>query len=328
MAAENTSYRNLQKSFISNLNGTTAFEISLATSSAPVSVLLRSLLCQFLAGNRQTLEGIFPTSIIFMLEYVTLVLPTFLVFTVLADYAFIFNLLLLLLATTGLFFQGNSIQNQTFSVPVLDKKKRFLCNFRAYVNIATAISILAVDFSIYPRRYAKTETYGTGLMDVGVGSFMIANAVVCQDARGATASTASFAKAVKKELRAVFVLLGLGLVRFAAVKTTDYQEHVSEYGVHWNFFLTLACVRVLSIIILRTLPENLGKHPWIIGILIGLFYQRALVNGLENFVLNGSRGDGSRSNFIDANREGICSSLGYVALYFIGVSIGKLFFYN
>jgi phosphatidylinositol glycan class W len=76
------------------------------------------------------------------------------------------------------------------------------------------------------------------------------------------------------------------------------------------------------------LPENLGKHPWIIGILISLFYQRALVNGLENFVLNGSKGDGSRSNFIDANREGICSSLGYVALYFIGVSIGKLFFYN
>ena len=61
MAAESTSYRNLQKSFTSNLNGTTAFEISLVTSSAPVSVLLRSLLWQFLAGNRQTLEGIFPT---------------------------------------------------------------------------------------------------------------------------------------------------------------------------------------------------------------------------------------------------------------------------
>ncbi len=180
-----------------------------------------------------------------MLEYVSLVLPTFLVFTVLAEYAFVFILLLLSLGAAGLFFQGNSIQYQTLSVPVVDKKKRFLCNFRAYVNIATAISILAVDFTIYPRRYAKTETYGTGLMDVGVGSFIIANAVVCQDARGTTASTnLSFMKAVTKEIRAVLVLLGLGLVRFAAVKTTDYQEHVSEYGVHWNFFLTLACVRV------------------------------------------------------------------------------------
>jgi phosphatidylinositol glycan class W len=51
-----------------------------------------------------------------------------------------------------------------------------------------------------------------------------------------------------------------------------------------------------------------------------------LVNGLKDFILNGSHGDGSRTNFFDANREGICSSLGYVALYFIGISVGKLIF--
>jgi phosphatidylinositol glycan class W len=86
--------------------------------------------------------------------------------------------------------------------------------------------------------------------------------------------------------------------------------------------------QVLSTIILRILPESLGKHPWIIGIFIGLCYERALINGLEDFVLNGSKGDGTRTIFIDANREGICSSFGYVALYFIGVSIGKLIFHN
>ena len=177
------------------------------------------------------------------MEYVTLVLPTFLVFTVLADYALVCFLLVLSLITTRLILQSHSVQKQNLSVPVVDNKKRFLSNFRAYVNIATAISILAVDFTIYPRRFAKTETYGTGLMDVGVGSFMIANAVVSQDARG-IARTLPLLQAVNKELRAVLVLLGLGLVRFVAVKTTDYQEHVSEYGVHWNFFLTLACVRV------------------------------------------------------------------------------------
>ena len=84
--------------------------------------------------------------------------------------------------------------------------------------------------------------------------------------------------------------------------------------------------QVVTTIILRTLPESLGKHPWIIGIVIGVFYEGALVNGLEEFVLNGSQGDGSRTNFIDANREGFCSSFGYVALYFIGISIGKLIF--
>ena len=191
-----------------------------------------------------------------MLEYVTLVLPIFLIFTVLADYALIFIILLLLLAAMRLFVKGNSTQKQALSAQIFDKKKRFLCNFRAYVNIATAVSILAVDFAIYPRRFAKTETYGTGLMDVGVGSFIVANALVSQDARKpTTSSTLSFMKSVIKELRAVLVLFGLGLARFAAVKTTDYQEHVSEYGVHWNFFLTLACVRVsmLHIVVLVTL---------------------------------------------------------------------------
>ena len=44
--------------------------------------------------------------------------------------------------------------------------------------------------------------------------------------------------------RRVLSLVGLGLVRLASVKATGYQEHVSEYGIHWNFFFTIALVRV------------------------------------------------------------------------------------
>ena len=39
-------------------------------------------------------------------------------------------------------------------------------------------------------------------------------------------------------------LLLLGVIRFVSVKAVNYQEHVSEYGVQWNFFLTLAMVKV------------------------------------------------------------------------------------
>ena len=37
-----------------------------------------------------------------------------------------------------------------------------------------------------------------------------------------------------------------GLARAVSVKSLDYQEHVSEYGVHWNFFLTVAAMSALT----------------------------------------------------------------------------------
>ena len=48
--------------------------------------------------------------------------------------------------------------------------------------------------------------------------------------------------------------------------------------------------------------------------------------GLTNYVINGPRGDGSRDTLIDANREGVVSSLGYIALYFLGMELGKYIF--
>ena len=49
--------------------------------------------------------------------------------------------------------------------------------------VAAVISILAVDFTLFPRRFCKAETFGTGLMDIGVGAFVVSNAIVSPEAR-------------------------------------------------------------------------------------------------------------------------------------------------
>ena len=53
----------------------------------------------------------------------------------------------------------------------------------------------------------------------------------------------------RKAAAAAVPLVCLGLGRFFSVKAADYQEHVSEYGTHWNFFFTTALVSVLSAVL-------------------------------------------------------------------------------
>lgn len=57
----------------------------------------------------------------------------------------------------------------------------------------------------------------------------------------------------------------LGLGRVVSVKATAYAEHVSEYGVHWSFFFTLAAVSVAASVLSLFIP-----HQWLppVGVLI------------------------------------------------------------
>ena len=118
------------------------------------------------------------------------------------------------------------------------------------MNIATILSILAVDFKIYPRRFAKAEVYGTGFMDIGVGSFIFGHAIISPFARGTSIrSQHKYIEVLKKHFVGCIPIIILGMLRLISIKGTNYHEHVTEYGVHWNFFFTLAFVKVRYILI-------------------------------------------------------------------------------
>jgi len=128
-------------------------------------------------------------SVQFAVDVASLMLPMTLCFTVLSDNAGGFLLSLIITAITVLALTDR--QNVFSSKPLTDLisihmtgKRSFVTNYRAYVNAASAVCILAVDFIVFPRRLCKTETYGTGLMDAGVAGYVVANAIVSPEARG------------------------------------------------------------------------------------------------------------------------------------------------
>lgn len=243
-----------KEAFVAGLSGTSLGEVSLLTLTLSAGYLLRCVLTVYL--RLWTLSN---TIFLFLTEYSTIVLPGVLVFTVLADHA---DYILIALVTVSLLVMLYGVVNNTSSLSHLrDACRRtlsspytprlpFVTLFRTYITLFTAIAILAVDFTIFPRRLAKTETYGSGLMDVGVGTFVMAHGVTAPEARCQNQkklSIRSYLKLMLATLRNILPLLVIGLLRLIFVKNADYQEHVTEYGVHWNFFFTIALVRVSSL---------------------------------------------------------------------------------
>ena len=182
-----------------------------------------------------------------------------------------------------------------------------LSHFKGVNTLVTCMAILAVDFHIFPRGFAKTEEYGTALMDVGTGLFVASSALSSHFARAAPAPAP--ARSGLQRTAAVF-LLGVG--RLCAVRLLGYHEHVSEYGVHWNFFLSLGCVWVLAGTV-----HGLARTPArsaLAGLLLAGVHQWALLQkGSIAFMFAAPR-----EGFVAANREGLASVSGYLSVYLVG----------
>ncbi|NWI87814.1 PIGW protein, partial [Pitta sordida] len=320
------SQKELKEAFISNLNGTSLLEISVGLSLAPLCLLCRGLLLILHHGKPAT-----SSKSSLLLDFLVLVSPLLFSCTVLSPVIF-FVPLVLAAACAAVFSKICSQRKGESRVPFGQIVREFqqasldpeyipaITVFRVYVNVLTSISILAVDFPQYPRRFAKAETYGTGVMDLGVGAFIFGNALVCPEVRQKPHVAQPKFASLARQFFSIWPLVCLGVGRLLSVKSVEYHEHTSEYGVHWNFFFTLAFVRLAASLLLAVFPKN---KSWLVALTLALLYQLILnTTSLKMFLLHGSSGRDSRVGFLDANREGLLSLWGFLAVYLASVQVG------
>ncbi|KAL8470802.1 hypothetical protein ACS0TY_033398 [Phlomoides rotata] len=312
--------RHLKEQFVSNLTGSSKLELFFLITNLSILILIRRYIgfnwIRFgsvkkddnAASSGKSLEAFI---VVLAIDFLCIAVPYILFLTILAEWTYwntIMVLLLFLFLRT--FHRTRSSFMQEGGV---DSIRGNISSYRVSMVLVTCLSILAVDFKIFPRRFAKTETYGTGLMDLGVGSFVVANALVSRQSRGISNM------GLQNGLRSTSPLIVLGFARLISTSSVNYQVHVGEYGVHWNFFFTLAAVAILTLVI-NIHPNYCG----VLGSFILVGYQALLLSGLNAYLLSEERKD----DIVSQNKEGIFSIFGYWGMYLLSVRIGSYLFFG
>ncbi|BGP53548.1 hypothetical protein JCM8202_001502 [Rhodotorula sphaerocarpa] len=350
-------YNEAKIAFVSDLEGGSVTHINLVCATAISTYAIH------LVVRRRSLAKTDPESLkIPVAECAILILPLLLALTVCSARPILLNALLGIVALLCA-RQGQPPSSPPLS-PTLEKKPRppvtgrdlartlfaqpFVTSYRAIMMVMTVLCILAVDFPAFPREFAKAETWGTSLMDLGVGSFVFSLGLVSAlpllrqalmlPPTGATVPSTGRDKAplqpstigtILTSLRKSLPVIALGMVRVVMVKGVEYPEHVTEYGVHWNFFFTLALLPVLGAGLERvffaraiaiedgeTRPVKLNMHAIGLGVAVG--HQVLLsLTPLQRWALTAER-----TSLLSQNKEGLVSLPGYLAVYLLGLATG------
>lgn len=300
-----STYKNLHKEAISNNTGSTLLEIYASLFSLPVHIIIFVWISITTNYNKKMNT---PTNWMFFFEFIILIIPTIFNFTLFSDYTvaqFITHFVIIVFPFSWMLLNHDYIS----SSDIKTQKSPYLTLFRFMLNTYTVFCILAVDFNVFPRRFAKTEKYGHSVMDIGVGCYVCSNALLysCPKIHNLT-------KYFFKNLKQVLPLLLLGIGRTYFVSKADYHHYVFEYGVHWNFFLTLAFLKIINLFILPFISNCCLS---IFATILVVIYEISLNCGLAGWILS----DAPRDSFFSANREGILSLIGYEAIFLYSLSI-------
>ena len=119
------------------------------------------------------------------------------------------------------------------------------------------------------------------------------------------------------------MLLVLGIARAITLPSLEYTTSDLEYGRHWNFFLTVACIHVLASLTIHLASFTNIYYVYVhafVAILVMTAYELVLMQGGREFVFTAPRDD----SLLHANREGIFSVAGYYVLHCAGVVMGSV----
>ncbi|KAL7543000.1 hypothetical protein ACHAXR_012284 [Thalassiosira sp. AJA248-18] len=350
-----------KEEFVTGHSGTSAHEIFFLCLVIPTGLHLYFKLHSYRLvsrGHRGAKHGIVWEDV--AIEFLTLMVPMLLVQTSLLPYAIgPPGLLAGMLALASLIPSKCNNNQTTASKPSTNshtqsqnyqRRPPFLSIHRSCVYVLTTIAILAVDFPIFPRRFCKTEIGGYGWMDLGAASFIIiagwTSALAAAGPLSNPSKATTFFSLVRKAIKKCTPLLLIGFIRLTTNKGLEYQEHVSEYGVHWNFFFTLCCVEGFMVAwkgLKRHLVDVTAKIPLdgILALLMMIPYQLFLSSGGgQDFVENGDRRCNesnvvllpawlvsdfpSLCDIFVANREGVLGVVGYFSLRLLSEDVARL----
>ncbi|GAA5972977.1 hypothetical protein JCM21900_006180 [Sporobolomyces salmonicolor] len=316
-------YKEEKEKFVSGSTGGTVTRINLVCLTALTTYALWSVVSARAFPRLRPRSWQIPA-----FEFSILVLPLLLALTAFSSHTFYLNVLL-----SALVVASHTAATPSFSVPLSPAPEKharqsstahlnntlfsrpFVTAYRAIMMIMTVICILAVDFPVFPREFAKAETWGTSLMDLGVGSFVFSLGLVSALPLLRRNDHRPYFAAVWSSARKSVGVIALGLIRVLMVKGVDYPEHVTEYGVHWNFFFTMALLPVFGSALER-LATKLDMH-WV-GLIVTGVHQIILSNTpLQLWTL-----EAPRTSLISQNKEGLVSFPGYLAIYLLGIASG------
>ncbi|KAF1954608.1 GPI-anchored wall transfer protein 1 [Byssothecium circinans] len=318
-------YKQLKQEHVSGHMGSSLFDINSVSLAMPLSILLWSVL----QSRMHQFTPYTPSAC--LVDILLNCCVTLSATTVYSSSPWLLNLLLLVPAALLYLSNSPAHTKATQRPPKKDEVEKetrldhlpvkpFITHYRGAMMVITCIAILAVDFRIFPRRFAKAENWGTSLMDMGVGSFVFTNGVVSvrSSLKLNTDKLPPLSKRLVASLRHVLPLLVLGVVRLISVKGLDYAEHVSEYGVHWNFFFTLGFLPPF-VALFQSAFALLPSYA-VLSCILAAIYEVALdKTTLGAFILTAER-----TNLFTKNREGIFSFFGYLAIFLAGQSLGSL----